>query len=164
MRAGSRRAQGSTRQQEKGFTFVAVLVVLALCMLGLGIAGPLWSQQVRREREQELLRIGAMYAQALRSYRDASPGSLKQYPDRLEALLLDTRYVGVRRHLRKLYADPMNPGRPWGLVLDVDKRIVGVYSLSDEAPVAQGALEVEGVSLAPAQHYSQWKFSVGGNS
>jgi type II secretory pathway pseudopilin PulG len=142
------------RRGERGYTFIAVLALLAVCMLGVSLAAPVWSQQVKREREQELLRIGALYAQALASYRDASPGSLKQYPPRLEALLLDTRYVGVQRHLRKLYADPMNPGQPWGLVLDAEQRIVGVYSLSEEAPLAEGS----------ARRYSDWKFIAKGKS
>ena len=153
MRVGDRRAHS-------GFTFVGVLLLLALCMLGLAVAGPIWSQQVKREREQELLRVGALYAQALARYRDASPGSLKQYPPGLEALLLDTRFVGTERHLRKLYPDPMNPGSPWGLVLDADKRVIGVYSLSDEPPVAQGSLELGGVVLPPASRYSDWKFTL----
>jgi hypothetical protein len=124
------------------------------------VAGPVWSAQLKREKEQELLRVGAMYARALGSYRDASPGSLRQYPDRLEALLLDTRYVGVRRHLRMLYADPTNPGQPWGLMLDADKHIVGVYSLSRDVPVAPGPLDLGSVTLPPAQHYSDWKFTL----
>lgn len=153
MRAGERGAQ-------RGFTFVAVLLLLALCMLGLAVAGPLWSQRAQREKERELLRVGALYARALASYRDASPGSLKEYPDRLEALLLDTRYIGTRRHLRALYPDPMNPGQPWGLVLDAEHRIVGVYSQSANAPVAQGPLDLGDISLKPAQRYSDWKFTV----
>jgi type II secretory pathway pseudopilin PulG len=127
---------------------VAVLVLLALCMLGLSIAGPLWSQQVRREREQELQRIGNLYAEAIAAYYNASPGSLKQYPQRLEQLLADTRYVGLRRHLRTLYPDPVNPGQPWGLVLDAEQRIVGVYSRSEQAPITEGA----------GSRYADWKF------
>ena len=142
----------------RGFAFVAVLVLLALCMLGLSIAGPLWSQQAKREREQELLRIGALYAQALQSYRDASPGSLKQYPQTLQALLYDTRFVGTQRHLRKLYADPVGNGKPWGLLLDKDQRITGVYSQSEDAPIAQGPLDLGQVPLDPARRYADWKF------
>jgi type II secretory pathway pseudopilin PulG len=145
---------------QRGTSFVAVLVLLAICMLGLAIAGPLWSQQIKREREQELLRIGALYAQAIAGYRDASPGSLKQYPERLEALLLDTRFVGVMRHLRKLHADPVNPGQDWGLVLDPDQRVIGVYSRSEVAPIAEGPIDLGSVVLAPARRYSDWKFTV----
>jgi len=155
MRHGEAHSQQGLQQ---GFTFVAVLVLLALCMLGLSVAGPMWSQQVKREREQELLRIGALYAQAIANYRDGSPGTLKQYPPTLNALLRDERFLGTMRHLRKLYGDPMNAGQPWGLIVDADKRITGVYSLSQDVPVAEGPQELEVTTLAPARHYSDWKF------
>lgn len=145
-------------RHQRGITFVAVLVLLALCMLALSVAGPLWSQQVRREREQELLRIGNLYAQALAEYHDASPGSAKQYPQQLAQLLADTRYVGLRRYLRKLYPDPIDPSQPWGLVLDAQQRIVGVYSRSEQAPIAQGPQALSATEIDPAQHYADWKF------
>jgi type II secretory pathway pseudopilin PulG len=151
MRAGSR---------TQGFTLVAVLVLLALCLLGLSIAGPIWSQRVRREREHDLLRVGSLYAQAIAAYYNDSPGSLKQYPLRLDMLLADTRFVGTRRYLRQLYPDPVNAGQPWGLVLDAQQRIVGVYSRSEAAPIAEGPLDLGAVQLPAAQHYSDWKFLV----
>ena len=144
---------------ERGFAFVAVLMLLATVMLGLAVAGPLWSQQARRDKEQELLRVGALYARALASYRDRSPGSAKQYPARLDDLLEDRRFVGLMRHLRTLYPDPVNPGPPWGLVLDADQRITGVYSQSPIAPVIEGPVQTGSLKLAPARHYSDWKFS-----
>jgi len=147
-------------ERQQGFTLVAVLVLLALCMLGLAVVGPQWSQQVRREREQELLRIGVLYVQAIAEYRATSPGSLKQYPLKLQDLLVDTRFVGTARHLRELYADPVNPKQPWGLVQNEDGRITGVYSLSEEAPLAERAIDLGTTVLAPAKHYSDWKFIV----
>jgi len=147
-------------RQQQGFTLVAVLVLLALCMLGLAVVGPQWSQQVRREREQELLRVGALYVQAIAEYRSTSPGSLKQYPLRLQDLLVDTRFVGTARHLRELYADPVNPKQPWGLVQNEEGRITGVYSLSEEAPLAERAIDLGVAVLPPAKHYSDWKFIV----
>jgi type II secretory pathway pseudopilin PulG len=157
MRAGNPNCRaGSAR----GYTFVAVLVLVALCSLALSVAGPMWSQQAQRERERELLRIGSLYATAIAAYREASPGSLKQYPPSLQALLLDTRYVGTKRHLRALYADPVNAGQPWGLLRDTDDRITGVYSQSTDAPIAQGTIDLTAFTLAPAAHYADWKFTV----
>jgi hypothetical protein len=127
-------------------------------MLGLSIAGPMWSQRVRHEREQQLLRMGALYAQAIAAYYNASPGSLKQYPPSMSALLSDSRFVGTRRYMRQLYPDPVNPGQPWGLVLDPQQRIIGVYSRSEAAPIAEGRLDLGVVRLDPAKHYSDWKF------
>ena len=142
----------------RGYTLVAMLLLLALVSLGLAFAGPLWSQQTRREREQELLHIGTLYAQAIASYRDLSPGTDKQYPPNLEALLNDARFVVTRRHLRKAYPDPLNPRRPWGLLRNEAGRVTGVYSQDTEAPLARGAIALEHMVLPPAQHYSDWKF------
>lgn len=144
--------------RQDGYAFVVVLAALALVSLGLARAGPLWADAAQRDKERELLRVGQMYAQALASYRNLSPGSERQFPMQLDALVLDTRFAGTLRHLRKLYPDPLNPGRPWGLVRDAQGRIQGVYSLSEDAPVAQGPLVLDGVSLAPARRYADWKF------
>jgi hypothetical protein len=145
------------RRGEGGFAFVAMLVLLAVCMLGLSAAGPLWSHESQRERELELLRIGALYAGALKSFRDASPGSMAEYPQRLEQLLQDDRFVGVRRHLRKLYADPLAPGRPWGIVRDDRGGIVGVYSQSDDRPLSSAPQQAPKLQR-DAQRYADWKF------
>lgn len=142
----------------RGFTLVALLFALALVSLALAAAGPIWSQQQRRERERELLRIGALYAQAIQSYQQSAPGSSRDNPARLEDLLLDTRFVGTRRHLRKLYADPLQPGRAWGLVKDEVGRIAGVYSQSTDVPIAKGPVQLPDRTLPPAQRYADWKF------
>lgn len=144
--------------REQGFTLVAVLLLLALIGLGLAAVGPAWSVQGQREREDELLRIGAVYAQAIADYRDRSPGSAKAYPDELSWLVNDTRFIGITRHMRKLYADPMNPGQPWGLVKDEAGHIVGVYSLSDKTPLRQQRMDLGGLQLEVAERYSDWKF------
>ncbi|MCI4429558.1 MAG: type II secretion system protein [Burkholderiales bacterium] len=148
----------------KGYTLVAVLVLLAIVALGLAAVGPIWSQEAQRERERELIRIGKTYASALSSYRAASPGSLKQFPASLEELLLDTRFFGAMHHMRKLYGDPVNPTKPWGLILDETGRIVGVHSLSEEMPLADRL----GQTLVPVQasvrRYSELKFIAKSNS
>lgn len=156
--AAVRPLRSRARSTQHGFTFIAVLILLALCGLGLAAVGPSWAKTSQREREDELLRIGALYAQAIAEYRDSSPGSVKAYPEKLEWLTFDTRFVGVTRHLRKLYADPMSSGQAWGLVKDQAGHITGVYSQSSQSPLRQAAMQLGDVKLAAAQHYSDWKF------
>lgn len=145
------------RAGERGYTMIAMLAFVVAISLTLTAAGNLWSQEAKRDRELELLRVGALYAAALTDYRNAAPGSLAEFPQRLDQLLLDDRFVGVRRHVRKLYPDPMNPARPWGLVLDDRQRVIGVYSQSDETPVSAAPRSMPGVQ-ANASRYSEWKF------
>lgn len=142
----------------RGFTIIGLLAVLVLLMVGLAQAGTWWSQDARREREQELLRIGAVYAAALASYHQRSPGSVRQYPRALAELLRDARHVGTVRHLRQLYPDPLQPSRPWGLVRDEHGGIVGVFSQSDEAPMLRQRAVIGAVTLPVAARYDQWKF------
>ena len=88
-----------------GFTYLAVLLLVALIGLGLSSAATLFATAQQRERELELLFIGNQYRQAIGSYYESTPGGAKQFPPTLEALLKDERHPVTVRHLRKLYAD-----------------------------------------------------------
>lgn len=147
------------RAAAHGYTYVWVLAALAILSIGLAEAGPILSEQGRREREQELLRIGALYAKAIASYHAVAPGSLKTYPPSLESLLVDSRFIGTYRHLRKLYADPIDPGKPWGLITAPDGGVRGVYSQSDGVPFVQTEIELGVVTLPMARSYAEWKFA-----
>lgn len=152
MQAGSRMAR------ERGFTYITVMTVVALLGIGLAALGPMWADDAQRQREQELLRVGALYAGAIAAYREVSPGSVKRYPPNLESLVLDTRFVGTRRHLRKLYADPLLPSRPWGLLRDADGGVQGVFSQDDRVPLMRASLDFGVLRLPVAQRYADWKF------
>ena len=91
-------------------------------------------------------------------YRDILFGSVRSYPSALDELLRDPRLPGVQRHLRRLYPDPLNPRRPWGLVIDEFGRITGVYSQSVDSPLARGPVVLPDRTLPPAQRYADWKF------
>ena len=157
MQAG-RRTPTVARQANTGFTLVWVLAVLVIMSIGLATVGPNWQDQARREREQDLLRIGTLYAQAIANYYQASPGSQKRFPKTLDDLVLDTRFVGLRRHIRKTYSDPLNPDQSWGLVKAADGGVKGVFSQSTEVPLRQEVLDLGFATLPRASRYSEWKF------
>jgi type II secretory pathway pseudopilin PulG len=151
MQVGSRR--------ESGFTLLLVLGLTAVLGLGLMLAGPAMREQTAREREQQWLRVGNLYALALTQYIEAAPGSLRQGPERLEELLRDNRFVGVRRHLRELYADPLRPGAPWIPVLDSSQRVVGVRSAATGRPFVEPAGYSKGVVASNGGYrYADWLF------
>jgi len=149
---------GNRRPRQRGFTYLVVMATVAILGVGLAALGPVWADAVQREREQELLRVGELYARAIGNYRAASPGSVKRYPAELSELLQDHRFVGTRRHLRKLYPDPLNPGRSWALIRAADGGVAGVYSQDERLPFARAAQQVGVVQLPAAQRYSDWKF------
>lgn len=143
---------------QSGFTYLWALFAVLLLSLGLAAIGPAVALEQQRGQEQELVRIGTMYARAIASYYEASPGSLKQYPRQLEDLLEDRRYVGTLRHMRALYLDPMQPDVPWGLVRGADGGIRGVFSQSSRRPLRERTQELGTVWLPAAEHYTEWKF------
>jgi type II secretory pathway pseudopilin PulG len=144
--------------KQRGFTYVAVLAILALLGIALAAVGTRWADRVQREREQELLRVGKLYAQAILAYHRGSPGSDKTWPKTIQDLELDPRMLGTVRYLRAPYTDPMVPGQPLALVRAADDTIHGVYSTSTAAPFREGTIDLSVVVLAPAQRYSDWQF------
>jgi type II secretory pathway pseudopilin PulG len=152
--------RGECRSRARGFTYVWVMAALAVLGIMLSAVGTWWSEEVRREREEDLVRFGIAYARAIASYRASSPGSVQMAPRRLQDLVLDDRFPRPTRHLRRLYADPIEPHQAWGLITDDEGRIQGVHSRSDRVPLKQVAFAVEGVVLPAASRYSDWKFIV----
>jgi hypothetical protein len=86
-----------------------------------------------------LLEIGAEFGNALISYANATPLGQRRTPGSLQDLLKDPRYPGPRRHLRKIYADPLTRREEWGIVeLREGAGIIDVYSLSNAQPIKIG--------------------------
>jgi type II secretory pathway pseudopilin PulG len=140
----------------RGFTYIGLLIAVALIGIGLAAVGQVWSTTMQRERERELLFVGGQFRQAIGSYFEASPG-LKQFPRRLEDLLEDQRLPVVKRHLRKIYLDPMTGKPDWGLMTQGDQ-IFGVYSQSPGKPLKSGNFDPADSSFAGSNAYSDWRF------
>lgn len=148
---------GSTSQA--GFTLIAVMAAMLLLALGTQGVMMVLSQQAQREREAQLLRIGTEIAAAIAAYHAASPGTVKVFPRSLEDLLDDKRFVSTKRHLRRVYADPITNSTDWGILRRADGTIEGVYSKSEATPVRTAGIELHGIAAAGAQKYSDWKFA-----
>ena len=143
---------------QKGFTYVWVLFVVALTSIALAGAVQVWRTEVRREKEKELMFAGEQFRQAIGSYYENSPGLPKRYPDSLEKLLLDKRFPTVKRHLRKIFFDPMTNSSEWGLARQPNAGIIGVYSLSKEIPLKRANFPERYADFAEAKDYRDWKF------
>jgi type II secretory pathway pseudopilin PulG len=143
-----------------GFTYVAVLFVVAAMGIGLASVGLVWHTAAQRENETELLFVGEQFRQAIASYKDGTPGGVRQFPATLEDLVLDKRFPTVRRHLRKVFVDPMTKSKEWGLV-KIGDGIIGVHSLSSERPLKRAGFRPEQEQFADAASYADWKFAYG---
>jgi type II secretory pathway pseudopilin PulG len=149
--------------RQAGFTYLGLLFAVALAGIALAGTGVLWQLESRREKEKELLFIGEQYRQAITSYYDRSPGSIKQYPAKLDELLEDKRFPKPLRHLRRLYRDPMTADGDWELILQ-QERIAGVASRSPEKPVKIAGFTVDQQDFEGAERYADWRFVSNGSS
>jgi len=130
---------------------IAILAVVSAALLSVG------SSMQRRMNEEELLFVGGQFAEAFRSYFEATPVGQRGYPVKLDDLLRDPRYPGVRRHLRKIYVDPMTGKAEWGLVA-APGGIVGLHSLSHQAPIKIAQFDPAFAALEGKKAYSEWAF------
>lgn len=140
-----------------GFTYICLLMVMAIAGIGMAGVGIVWHQDAQREREKELLFIGDEYRKAIGSYYENSLSEVKQFPATLEDLVTDKRFPDIKRHLRKLYSDPMALGKPWQLVLQ-QGQIIGVYSASKQTPIKKIGFQPPYETFGEAAEYSDWKF------
>jgi len=139
---------------QRGFTYLTVLLLVALMGLGLAAAGEVWQTGVAREKEAQLLYAGSQYRRAIERYYLSG---LNQFPRSLEDLLLDPRKPNTQRYLRKLYADPLT-GKEWGIVKGPDGGIMGVYSQSEDKPIKVAGFTLANRDFENAGKYSDWKF------
>ena len=158
----------------RGFTYLALLLVIALW--AAMVAG--WAQRSQqagqRERELELLFRGGQIAAAIAAWRAASPppvpapadpdDSVPQPPRAppgppdLQSLLDDRRGPLPRHHLRQLYADPFT-GRPdWLLITDAQQRVLGVRSRVARPRLLQGRAAGGDAAAATGPLLSDWVF------
>lgn len=146
---------GKTAQS--GFTYLYVLLLIALIGMGLAATGTLWRTDAQRAREAELLFVGDQYRQAIRSYYQLDANQ-PRLPLRIEDLLEDNRRPDPVRHLRRAYPDPVS-GKPFVLIPAVEgPGIVGVHSPSTQRPFKRAGFALENASFAEATRYSEWRF------
>lgn len=161
MRTGSRRtsrAIRATRRASGGFTYIGILLLVALVGIALASTATVWHFELQREKERELLTIGNEFRVALDRYAAATPGAGRKFPLRLEDLLLDERTAAKRRHLRRIYPDPMTGRGEWGLIRTADGQIIGIHSLSTEATIKKANFSLRDQGLTGKPTYEQWVF------
>ena len=142
-----------------GFSYIGVLLAVAIVGIAMTAANRYWSTVIQRERETELLFRGHQIREAIRSYYENPPaGQSKQYPRAIGDLLRDPRYLQTRRHLRKLYVDPLTGSNDWVIIRDAGGRIKGVGSTHQGRPLKTGDFPKEYGAFETAASYAEWKF------
>lgn len=149
---------GDGRDRQSGFTYLALLLAVTLIGIGLVAGSEVWSQSRQREREQELLHVGEQFRQAIGYYYERTPGAVKRYPEKLEDLLEDKRYLVKQRYLRRIFVDPVTGKADWGIVAAPGGGIMGVYSKSTAQPLKTANFRQQQAEFEGARRYAQWRF------
>ncbi|PHV07376.1 type II secretion system pseudopilin PulG [Janthinobacterium sp. BJB412] len=161
--AADRTPTGSRRQG--GFTYLSLIILVAVIGLVAASTLKMGALLQRARAEQELLNIGAEFSDALQSYANATPAGQPPQPPSLKELLKDPRFPGVRRHLRKLFVDPMTGSAEWGVVYLADKvGVIAVYSLSDAKAIKLSNFPARYQVFEGKTLVSDWKFTMTGKA
>ena len=127
---------------------------MSILVIGVATAGvaELWSTQVKREREEELLfRLGE-FRRAIARYR----ADHNRLPKELKEMLEDRSQLQRRRYLRRIYSDPFTGKTDWKLELLADRSGV-VSGIQDVRSQAQGKpLKVLTVQGKQYNSYRDW--------
>ena len=98
---------------EAGYNLVILVVAITVMNIMIAAMLPLWSQAIRRDKEEELVFRGFQYAEAIRVFH----AKYQRYPNKLEELL-----EVKPRTIRQLWKDPMTKDGKWGLIFQNDPR------------------------------------------
>ena len=147
------------KRRQQGFTYLSLVILLAILGLVGAAALKVDALLARAAAEQELLEVGAAFSAALDSYAAATPQGKPPQPPTLQDLLKDTRFPGIKRHLRKIFVDPISGKAEWGITYLGDKvGVIGVYSLSQAQPLKLANFDARFQNFENKTHYAEWKF------
>ena len=132
------------RRQIIGFVLALVLAYL----FSSGGFQTYWS------KERRLIAAGNEIVTALKAYRDASPGTAKDFPLELADLRHDPRMLAEVSYLAILPIDPVAQKMEWGVLRNKKNQVIGVHSLSNETATVFAKI----LSLRGGEKYSDWKF------
>ena len=96
------------RQRDGGYLLLAILLMMALMIIAATIEAPRIVQQMKRDREQEMIHRGTEYARAIKKFYK----KFGRYPTSLEQLD-NTNQI---RFLRRRYKDPLSKDGKWTLL------------------------------------------------
>jgi len=142
------------RSFQAGFTYIGLLVTVVIIGIMLTLVSRVWSVTEQRERETQLLFAGDQIRTAIASYF----ASGHQFPLSLQDLLDDKRSPIAKRHLRRLYFDPMTGTTDWMLVPAAEGGIMGVASKSKLTPIKRTGFTQDDASFEANECYCTWQF------
>ncbi len=95
------------RQREGGYLLLAILLMMAMMIIAATVEAPRLVQQMKRDREEEMIHRGTEYVRAIKKFYK----KFGRYPTNLDDL-----DKGQIRFLRKRYKDPLTKDGTWTLL------------------------------------------------
>src|ERR1700723_2118869 len=92
--------------RQRGYMMITLMLMVALSTIALLAVLPEITQQIKRDREEELMHRGTAYMRAIQHYYK----KLGRYPNSVE----DLQNTNNMRFLRKRYTDPINVDKATG--------------------------------------------------
>lgn len=154
------RASKCRPQAERGFTYIAVLIFVAIMGVWLAAVSEVWRTQLKRDQEEDLLFAGHQIRDAIAMYARQTPGGTGHYPASLEDLLKDPRFPATKRYLRKIYRDPVTNSTNWELVQGPNGELLGIHSKSEGEPLKQAGFGLLDRAFEGKTKYSDWVFVI----
>ncbi|HXM64321.1 MAG TPA: hypothetical protein VN950_25900 [Terriglobales bacterium] len=136
----------SVRPSERGYILITLILFVALVAIAALVMAPLFTFQMKRDREEELIHRGTQYSRAMKHFVK----KFGRYPTRIEELE-DTNNI---RFLRRRYKDPIT-GKDFKILhmgdvqMSFGAGLPGAIPAGGLAPGAPGAPGVAGGPGAP---------------
>ncbi len=150
MQQGYQNRYGPRRQRDGGYLLLSILLMMAMLIIAATVAAPRVVQQIKRDREEEMIHRGTEYARAIQKFYKKNG----RYPASLDDL-----DKGQIRYLRKRFKDPLTKDGKWKLLNYGDIQML----LNNAAPgTPAAALGQQGSSLTPGGAISAASSAAGG--
>lgn len=129
----SRKLASPAYSAQRGYILIILILFVALLAIGLTAMAPVITQQIKRDREEELIHRGTQYSRAIKHYMK----KFSRYPTRIEELE-NTNNI---HFLRKRYKDPVT-GKDFKLLRMGDVQMSfgpGLAGATSAASLASGS-------------------------
>ncbi len=140
-------------QRDGGYLLLAIMLMMALMIIAATIAAPKVVQQIKRDREEEMIHRGVQYSRAIKSFYKKNG----RYPSTLDDL-----DKGQIKYLRQRYKDPLTKDGKWKLLNYADIATL-LNAAAPGTPAASLGTLGGGQAGAPGSVFSNSASPVGGN-
>jgi len=140
------------RQRDGGYLLLAVMLMMALIIIAATVSAPRVVQQLKRDREEEMIHRGAEYARAIKKFFKKNG----RYPTSLDEL-----DKGEIRFLRKRFSDPLTKDGNWKILKYGDIQTLlnsmpgqNIGPGGERRTLTPGGASISGVPSPPSPTYN----------